>query len=202
MAGQRLGQQLLEIEGRHRPVHQRHRHQREGDRPVIMAAGPVIKRPRARRGLHQAQRQQSVLSVHRHHAGLLLVPMTLLNETYRREVLGALRALGDDFLEAFLQVPASELARRIHNRVLFAEDPARDAEARTFCLSKIKEAIAITKRLSPDSPSGWTLPLPARRPGPDPHLAARHGRPAGITQSSPAPDRLTREPLSDAPLVR
>lgn len=93
----------------------------------------------------------SVLSVHRHHAGLLLVPMTLLNETYRREVLGALLGAGDDFLEAFLQVPASELARRIHKRVLFAEDPARDADARTFCLSKIEEAIAIAKRLSPDA---------------------------------------------------
>ena len=93
----------------------------------------------------------SVLSVHRHHAGLLLVPMTLINETYRREVLGALRAAGGDFLEAFLQVPASELARRIHERVLFAEEPARDADARTFCLSKIEEAIAITNLLSPDA---------------------------------------------------
>ncbi len=93
----------------------------------------------------------SVLSVHRHHADLLLVPMTLIDETYRREVLGPLRGTGVDFLEVFLEVSAEELTRRIQGRVLFDGDPARDADARAFCLSKIHEAIARAGRLESDA---------------------------------------------------
>jgi len=93
----------------------------------------------------------SVLSVHRHHADLLLVPMTLINETYRREVLGPLRGVGVAFLEVFLEVSAEELTRRIQGRVLLDGDPARDADARAFCLSKIHEAIARAGRLESDA---------------------------------------------------
>ena len=92
----------------------------------------------------------AVLSVHHHHADLLLVPMTLIDETYRREVLGPLRGGGDDFLEVFLEVPEEELARRIQGRVLFARDPARDSDARAFCLSKIHEASARAGQLESD----------------------------------------------------
>ena len=71
----------------------------------------------------------AVLSVQRHHADLLLVPMTLINEAYRREVLGALRAADVELLEVFLDVPADELRRRIEHRVLFSDDPVRNAAA-------------------------------------------------------------------------
>jgi hypothetical protein len=114
--------------------------------------------------------------------------MTLLNETYRREVLGALRAAGDDFLAAFLQVPARELARRIHA----CYSPRIRPKTRTLArsgLSKIEEAIAITKRLSPDA---LTLQAGGRSPSQLADEVLTHisrpdtaGQP-GVTQSSPA----------------
>jgi hypothetical protein len=89
----------------------------------------------------------SLLSLQRHHPNLLLVPMTLINPAYRREVLGALRAADVELLEVFLDVPADELRRRIEHRVLF-DDPVRDADAREFCLSKLKEGVAAAAQVN------------------------------------------------------
>ena len=92
----------------------------------------------------------SVLSLERHHATLLLVPMTLIDLAYRREVLGALRAADVELLEVFLDVPADELRRRIEHRVLF-DDPVRDADAREFCLSMLEEGVAAAGRVDQDT---------------------------------------------------
>jgi adenylylsulfate kinase-like enzyme len=92
----------------------------------------------------------SLLSLQRHHANLLLVPMTLINLAYRREVLGALRAADVALLEVFLDVPADELRRRIEHRVLF-DDAIRDADAREFCLSKLEEGVAAAGRVDRDT---------------------------------------------------
>jgi hypothetical protein len=75
----------------------------------------------------------SVLSVHRHHADLLLVPMTLVRDGYRRQVMDTIRGAKTELLEVFLDVPADELRRRIEQRVL-SDDRERDAAAkRTGC---------------------------------------------------------------------
>jgi adenylylsulfate kinase-like enzyme len=92
----------------------------------------------------------SLLSLQRHHANLLLVPMTLIYVPYRREVLGALRAADVELLEVFLDVPADELRRRIEHRVLF-DDPVRDGDAREFCLSKLEEGVAAAGRVGRDT---------------------------------------------------
>lgn len=92
----------------------------------------------------------SLLSLQRHHASLLLVPMTLIDPAYRREVLGALRAADVELLEVFLDVPADELRRRIEQRVLF-DEPVRDADAREFCLSKLEEGVAAAGRVDRDT---------------------------------------------------
>ena len=89
----------------------------------------------------------SVLSVHRHHAQLLLVPMTLINPAYRDEVLGALDTAGVKLLEVFLDVSTEELRRRIDSRVLYPNDPVRDADARNWCLSQIPEGITAARRV-------------------------------------------------------
>jgi adenylylsulfate kinase-like enzyme len=89
----------------------------------------------------------SVLSVHRHHAQLLLVPTTLINPAHRDEVLGALHTAGAELLEVFLEVSAEELRRRIDSRVLYTDDPARDADARNWCLSQIPEGITAARQV-------------------------------------------------------
>jgi DNA helicase HerA-like ATPase len=103
----------------------------------------------------------SLLSLQRHHANLLLVPMTLIHLPYRREVLSALRAADVELLEVFLDVPADELRRRIEHRVLF-DDPVRNADAREFCLSKLAEGVAAAGRVDRD-----TLVLKAGRLSPE-----------------------------------
>lgn len=103
----------------------------------------------------------SLLSLQRHHPSLLLVPMTLIDLAYRREVFGALRAADVELLEVFLDVPADELRRRIEHRVLF-DDPVRNADAREFCLSKLEEGVAAAGRADRD-----TLVLEAGRLSPE-----------------------------------
>lgn len=92
----------------------------------------------------------SVLSVQRHHAHLLLVPMTLIKGAYRREVFGALRAADVELLEVFLDVPAEDLRRRIEQRVIF-DDPVRNTAAREWCLSKLEEGVAAAGRVDRDT---------------------------------------------------
>jgi hypothetical protein len=92
----------------------------------------------------------AVLSLQRHHANMLLVPMTLIVPAYRREVLCALRAADVELLEVFLDVPANELRRRIEHRVLF-DDPVSDADAREFCLSKLEDGVAAAEHVDPDT---------------------------------------------------
>ena len=93
----------------------------------------------------------SVLSIHRHHAELLLVPMTLICAGYRQEVFGALRTDEADLLEVFLEVPTDVLRRRIQRRVLFDDDPALDAEAREFCLSQVQAGVEAVDRVDRDT---------------------------------------------------
>jgi hypothetical protein len=92
----------------------------------------------------------SVTSINRHHADLLLVPMTLVHDDYRRETFDAIRTADAQLLEVFLDVPRDELRRRIDRRVL-SDDPVRDAAARAFCISKIDECTAAAGRLGPDT---------------------------------------------------
>ena len=92
----------------------------------------------------------SVISVHRYHADLLLVPMTLVRDAYRRQVMDSIRGAKTELLEVFLDVPADELRRRIEQRVL-SDDRERDTAARAFCLEKIDECVAVVDRLGSDT---------------------------------------------------
>ena len=76
--------------------------------------------------------------------------MTLVSETYRRQVMDDIRGHDTQLLEVFLDVPADELRRRIERRVL-SDDPEKDAAARAFCIAKIEECVAASNRLGPDT---------------------------------------------------
>ncbi|MGH3295092.1 MAG: hypothetical protein ACRDP7_25170 [Trebonia sp.] len=52
----------------------------------------------------------------RHHADTLIVPMTLIRDAYRAEILGALADAGEDVLHVFLDVDADVLRTRIKTR--------------------------------------------------------------------------------------
>jgi hypothetical protein len=82
----------------------------------------------------------AALSLRRHHADTLIVPMTLIRDDYRAEILGGLAAAGEEVLHVFLELDAGVLRQRLNARVVYAPDPEVDQRAREFCLSKVDAA--------------------------------------------------------------
>lgn len=79
----------------------------------------------------------------------VIVPMTLVDAGYRKEIFDLLDAAGVDLLHVFLDVPAGELRRRIEAQVLLPDDPDQDAEARRFRLDNIDRCVAAASELPP-----------------------------------------------------
>jgi broad-specificity NMP kinase len=59
----------------------------------------------------------TALSLRRHHAETLIVPMSLIRDAYRAEILGGLDAVGEEVLHVFLEVDAGVLRERLNARV-------------------------------------------------------------------------------------
>jgi hypothetical protein len=95
----------------------------------------------------------TALSLRRHHAETLIVPMTLIRDAYRAEVLGGLAAAGEDVLHVFLQADAGVLRQRLNARVVCAGNPEVDQSAREFGLSHVDVAVAAAAR----QPAGTLL---------------------------------------------
>jgi hypothetical protein len=91
----------------------------------------------------------TALSLRKHHAGTLIAPMTLINDGYLAEILGALRAQGEDILHVFLDLDPAVLRQRITERVLVPDDPGRDQQAREFGLRNADRGIAAAVRVPP-----------------------------------------------------
>ena len=58
----------------------------------------------------------TALSLRRHHADTLIVPMSLVRDPYRAEILGGLAAAGEDVLHVFLTADSEVLRRRLMAR--------------------------------------------------------------------------------------
>ena len=59
----------------------------------------------------------TALSLRRHHAETLIVPMSLIRDAYRTEILGGLADGGEDVLHVFLEVDTGVLRERLNARV-------------------------------------------------------------------------------------
>jgi hypothetical protein len=55
----------------------------------------------------------TALSLRRHHADTLIVPMSLIRDAYRTEILGGLADAGEDVLHVFLEADAGVLRERL-----------------------------------------------------------------------------------------
>ena len=121
----------------------------------------------------------TALSLRRHHAETLIVPMSLIRDAYRAEVLGGLAAAGEDVLHVFLEVDAAVLRERLNARVT---RPGWEWErtARELDMTGVDEMVAAAARQP-----GGTLMLRSDRLTPaelaDAVLAA-----AGSRQAHPA----------------
>jgi hypothetical protein len=59
----------------------------------------------------------TALSLRRHHAQTLIVPMSLIRDAYRAEILGGLADAGQEVLHVFLEADAGVLRERLNARV-------------------------------------------------------------------------------------
>jgi hypothetical protein len=96
----------------------------------------------------------TALSLRRHHADMLIVPMTLINDQYLTEILGGLAAAGEEILHVFLDLDVGVLRQRITDRVFHPDNRGLNQEVREFSLSRVDAAMTAVSRL----PAG-TLPL-------------------------------------------
>ena len=87
----------------------------------------------------------TALSLRRHHADTLIVPMSLIRDAYRAEILGGLADAGEEVLHVFLEVDADVLRERLNARVTH---PGGDWEqgAREFGMTGVDEIVAAAAR--------------------------------------------------------
>jgi predicted kinase len=88
----------------------------------------------------------TALSLRRHHADTLIVPMTLIRDAYRAEILGGLADAGEKVLHVFLEADASVLRERLNARVLIPASPEADQSARGFGLRHVDAAVDAAAR--------------------------------------------------------
>ena len=120
----------------------------------------------------------TALSLRRHHADTLIVPMSLIRDAYRAEIFGGLADAGEDILHVFLEADAGALRERLNARVT---EPGRDWDqvAREVGMTGVDEIVAAAAR----QPAG-TLMLRSDRLTPA-ELADEVLSAAGLSQVQP-----------------
>jgi predicted kinase len=87
----------------------------------------------------------TAVSLRRHHADTLIVPMSLIRDAYRAEILGGLADAGEQVLHAFLAADAVVLRARLNARVTHP-DKDWDQAARQFGMTAVDEMVAAATR--------------------------------------------------------
>lgn len=87
----------------------------------------------------------TLLSLRRHEAGTLIVPMTLINADYQKEIFDGLAKEGEPKMHVFLDLDESVLGQRINERIVNPDHPERDERVRAFCLSHVDAGIAAAR---------------------------------------------------------
>jgi len=87
----------------------------------------------------------TALSLRRHHADTLIVPMSLIRDAYRAEILGGLADAGEEVLHVFLEADADALRERLNARVTHP-DKDWDQAAREFGMTGPDEIAAAAAR--------------------------------------------------------
>jgi hypothetical protein len=95
----------------------------------------------------------TALSLRRHHADMLIVPMALIRDAYRAEILGGLADAGEEVLHVFLETDAGTLRERLRTRILLPDNPEAEQAARVFGLDQVDAGVAAATR----QPAGTLL---------------------------------------------
>ena len=88
----------------------------------------------------------TALSLRRHHADTLIVPMSLIRDAYRAEILGGLADAGEQVLHVFLEVDAGVLRERLNARVTDPKYSEWDQAARELGMTRVAEMVAAAAR--------------------------------------------------------
>jgi hypothetical protein len=87
----------------------------------------------------------TALSLRKHHAETLIVPMSLIRDAYRAEILVGLADAGEEVLHVFLAVDAGVLRERLNVRVT-RPDRDWDQAARELGMPGVDEMVAAAAR--------------------------------------------------------
>ena len=87
----------------------------------------------------------TALSLRRHQAETLIVPMSLIRDAYRAEILGGLADADEEVLHVFLEADAGVLRERLNARVT-DRDREWDQAARDFGMTTVDEMMAAAAR--------------------------------------------------------
>jgi predicted kinase len=88
----------------------------------------------------------TALSLRKHHAHTLIVPMSLIVDAYRAEILGGLADAGEEVLHVFLEADACVLRERLNARVPVPVNPGTNQSAREWAMSRVDAAVVAAAR--------------------------------------------------------
>jgi hypothetical protein len=86
----------------------------------------------------------AALSLRRHHTDTLIVPMALLRDDYRTEVLGGLADAGEEVLHVFLRAHSSVLSERLNSRA--EVESGANESVLNWTLARVDAALAAAGR--------------------------------------------------------
>jgi broad-specificity NMP kinase len=88
----------------------------------------------------------TALSLRRHHADTLIVPMSLIRDAYQAEILGGLAEAGEQVLHVFLEADPSTLRKRLSARAGIPGNPGANRSARDWALIRVEAATVAAAR--------------------------------------------------------
>jgi predicted kinase len=88
----------------------------------------------------------TALSLRRHHADTLIVPMSLIRGAYRAEILGGLADAGQEVLHVFLEADAEVLRERLNARMTQPGMEWDQVVAREYGMTGVDEMVAAAAR--------------------------------------------------------
>jgi predicted kinase len=91
---------------------------------------------------------ETALALRKHHAETLIIPMTLINDAYARQILDGIAERGEDVIHVFLDLDTEVLRQRINDRILH---PAATVLLRSDKLSPAELADEIMSQLTGES---------------------------------------------------
>ena len=88
----------------------------------------------------------TAVSLRRHHAATLIVPMSLIRAAYRIEILDGLADAGEEIFHVFLNADGDELKRRLQARGAPPNTPLSAEAIREWAFSRVDTAVEAAGR--------------------------------------------------------